>query len=162
MEIVFEWIWMILLVSMAVVWDFRTWRVPNWIVLLVMETGVWFSVRQNGLREGVLFSAVGILIPVICLFFLFAVGWLGAGDIKLFAAIGAFAGKQIGQIMLYAFLAGGVLAVLYVGVYLVIPLFRKHGGQPNAELIDDAGHGKHRIHFSLAILLGCLAYWRLG
>jgi prepilin peptidase CpaA len=53
--------------------------------------------------------AVGLLVP----FVFFAINVLGAGDVKLLAAIGAWVGaKPILLIMLVAVILGGVLAIV--------------------------------------------------
>ena len=45
---VFEKTLMILLVSAAVVLDFKTWRIPNWLVLIGMETGIFVTIQRGG------------------------------------------------------------------------------------------------------------------
>ena len=49
---VFEKTLMILLVSAAVVLDFKTWRIPNWLVLIGMETGIFVTIQREGWRMG--------------------------------------------------------------------------------------------------------------
>lgn len=48
---------------------------------------------------------------------LFSMGWLGGGDVKLLASIGAFAGlRDAVPLVIFTAIAGGLLAVLWVGV----------------------------------------------
>ena len=80
---VFEKTLMILLVSAAVVLDFKTWRIPNWLVLIGMETGIFVTIQREGWRMGGIQVVLGIVLPIALLFLLYQFGFLGAGDIKL-------------------------------------------------------------------------------
>ena len=96
----------------AVVMDIRERRIPNTLCLggLVAALVLHWATDGNGaaliaLGGGLLL--VGITVP------LYAHGWLGAGDIKLMAAMGAMAGTPpVALAMLAAIaIAGGFLAV---------------------------------------------------
>jgi prepilin peptidase CpaA len=97
--------------------DVRSGRIPNRLTYgallagLVVRTylGGW-----GGLIEGLLAALIcgGIFL------LLFIVGGMGAGDVKLMAAIGCWAGIHQGLITLLATaIAGGVLAVGYMVFY---------------------------------------------
>lgn len=150
---VFEKTLMILLVSAAVVPDFKTWRIPNWLVLIGMETGIFVTIQREGWRMGGIQVVLGIVLPIALLFLLYQFGFLGAGDIKLFAALGAFIGMEVWRIVLYSFLFGGVLSLLYMVKNVWIP-WLKHRRRRR--------HRRNKIHFSMAILLGCLLYCQWG
>ena len=75
---VFEKTLMILLVSAAVVLDFKTWRIPNWLVLIGMETGIFVTIQREGWRMGGIQVVLGIVLPVALLFLLYQFGFLGA------------------------------------------------------------------------------------
>lgn len=137
----------IILVSAAVILDFKTWKIPNWLVLLGLDTGIFITIQRMGLQQGLANAAIGVLLPILLLYLLFLFGFLGAGDIKLLAAVGAFVGAEIARIMLYAFIFGGILSICYIGKN-IRRLKKKRFGERRI--------GKNRIHFSLAILLGCL------
>ena len=77
---------MILVASIAALYDIRTWKIPNWLILLGLETGIFITVWQNGVRTGSIRVLAGIWIPIGILYVMFLAGWLGAGDIKLFSA----------------------------------------------------------------------------
>ena len=51
--------------------------------------------------EGLLAGGQGMLIGVATLYGLFWIRVLGAGDVKLFCAIGAFMGKEVWNVLLY-------------------------------------------------------------
>ena len=130
---------MMLVAGIAALYDIRTWKIPNWLILLGLETGIFITVWQNGVRTGSIRVLAGIWIPIGILYVMFLAGWLGAGDIKLFSAVGAFCG----------FIAGGILSLFYV-INLLIRKKKRRGLDGRAE--------RHRIHFSLAIWLACLVY----
>ena len=144
---------MMLVAGIAALYDIRTWKIPNWLILLGLETGIFITVWQNGVRTGSIRVLAGIWIPIGILYVMFLAGWLGAGDIKLFSAVGAFCGLMILKILLYAFIAGGILSLFYV-INLLIRKKKRRGLDGRAE--------RHRIHFSLAIWLACLVYVVFG
>lgn len=109
-----------ILLLLALVSDIMTFKIKNIIVFPFMIIGPAANLIMNGI-DGLLFSVIGLLVPMLLLFILFALKMLGAGDIKLFGAIGAIMGVNF---VLYAiacsFLAGGLIALL-------ILLVRKNG-----------------------------------
>ena len=58
-------------------------------------------------------AALGLFVGLAVFFPLFALGAMGAGDVKLMAAVGAWIGaKPILYVALYGSVAGGVLALV--------------------------------------------------
>jgi prepilin peptidase CpaA len=104
----------VLLIPLAAVisyYDIRYRRIPNVYVLAGLVSGLAANLALNGWR-GLGMSLVGCLFAFGLMLVLHLFGALGAGDVKLFAAIGAVVGAQM---VLPAFVAvvltGGVLAV---------------------------------------------------
>jgi len=94
--------------------DGKELRVPNWITYPMVFSGLIFNTwisGWGGLGEGLLGMVVGLL----CLLPLYAVGGMGAGDVKLMAGSGAWLGWQV---TFYSFawtvVVGAVMAVLMV------------------------------------------------
>ena len=92
-----------------------------------------------------------MLIGFATLYGLFWIRVLGAGDVKLFCAIGAFMGKEVWNVLLYTCifaggLAGGKLAV-------ILAKRRKMPFLSEAERTEGV-----RMHMSVPILLGYIAY----
>jgi prepilin peptidase CpaA len=119
--------WHVKLVSIILIvaaWiDGKELRVPNWITFPMVLSGLVFSTYVGGLSGfggGLLGMATGLL----TLLPLYAVGGMGAGDVKLMAGIGAWLGWQI---TLSAFCVSAVVgAIMAVCMVLYRGAFDKH------------------------------------
>ncbi|HEX7316577.1 MAG TPA: A24 family peptidase [Pyrinomonadaceae bacterium] len=104
-----------LLVPLAVLityYDVRYRRIPNAFVLATLVSGLLINGILNGLG-GLGSSVGGCLVAFTMMFALHLFGAMGAGDVKLFAAIGSVVG--IGLVVptfVVVVLLGGVLAVV--------------------------------------------------
>ncbi len=99
-------------IGLAVFFDLRERRIPNWLILVGLSGGVSLNVVLYG-SNGAYQSALGFLLAIAVFIVPFALGWLGAGDVKLFAAIGAVLGLRLmPRVIFYAVLAAGTMAVL--------------------------------------------------
>jgi prepilin peptidase CpaA len=99
-----------LVVSIAAFTDLKWRRIPNWLTLPALPVGV---IAQSVYGDGVWQSLAGALAGFLALLPLFLIGAGGAGDVKLFAAVGSFVG--IGNLLVVFVLIaiiGGVAAVL--------------------------------------------------
>jgi prepilin peptidase CpaA len=108
--------------------DGKELRVPNWITFPMVFSGLVYNVcvsGWSGLGDGLLGTAVGLL----CLLPLYAVGGMGAGDVKLMAGVGAWLGAGV---TFYAFcvstVVGAIMAVIMV-------LYKKRFGQHYANFV---------------------------
>ncbi len=100
----------------ACVSDVQRRRIPNSVVALLGVTGVAYSVAASGApRDALAASIGGLLLGLVLWLPLYAVRWLGAGDVKLFAAAGAWLGpaRTLNGALIGA-LAGGLLAVVWM------------------------------------------------
>ncbi len=114
-----EVVWLVsfILIEAAII-DGRSLRVPNWLTFHFVAGGLAFAFWRGGsdlLSLSILGAAVGLasLLP------LYAIGGMGAGDVKLMAGLGAWIGPWL---TLCAFLsstiAGAVIAagmIVYSG-----------------------------------------------
>src|SRR5688500_17093937 len=76
----------------AAVGDFRTRRIPNRLVAILAVAGIVYSVARAPVVPGILQAGGGLLAGLACWLPFYALGWLGAGDVKLFGASGAWLG----------------------------------------------------------------------
>ena len=98
--------------AIAIVYmDIRDRRIPNKLVLLILLGGLTLNTIFGG-SHGLLVSLGGFGLAFALMFFFHVFGTMGAGDVKLFAAIGAVNGLSLVlPTLLVVALTGGVLAV---------------------------------------------------
>lgn len=138
--------------------DIKGYKIKNKFVLPMVIVGLIIGLISKTFSD----SIYGMLIPLV-LFPLYAVKMLGAGDIKAMCAIGAAVGlhKSI-ETMIFTFLCGGVIAVVFMSV-------NKNGKERFKNLFcwfkscfyirkpvsyNFGGTGKNYFRFSYAITLG--------
>lgn len=113
-EIIINCIEGTVLLVMALKSDIETCKIKNRLTLTFITIGIITNSIIYGYK-GFKNSLLGIIIPIIVLFVLYALKMLGAGDIKLFSALGAVFGAQyIFDILAYSFVAGGIIALFLV------------------------------------------------
>jgi prepilin peptidase CpaA len=103
----------------AVVTDIRSYRIPNWLTVPAMACGLALHVVRHG-QQGLLFSLEGLAVGLGLFLVFYATGGMGAGDVKLMAAVGSFLGP-LG--VLYA----GVMTMLLGGLYAVMTMIARFG-----------------------------------
>jgi prepilin peptidase CpaA len=106
-----------LLVPLAIIigyYDVRYRRIPNAFVLAALAAGLAMNGIFGGL-SGVAASLGGCGLAFVLMFILHIFGAMGAGDVKLFAAIGAVTGAQlVVPTFLVVVLTGGLLAIVSI------------------------------------------------
>ena len=92
--------------------DLRTRRVPNWLTLTI--TGVGISLAAGHLTTVSIAAALGgFVVGLLLMMPGHMIGATGAGDVKLFAALGSLLGpSRIGVAFVYTAILGGALAVM--------------------------------------------------
>src|SRR6185295_15530649 len=91
--------------------DVRYRRIPNLLVLVTFIGGLVINTIFGG-SHGLLASLGGFALAFGLMFFLHAFGTMGAGDVKLFAAIGAINGVSLVlPTLVVVAITGGVFAV---------------------------------------------------
>ncbi len=107
------------LLLVAAVSDYRTMKVPNWLTL----GGAAFAVAYNTAFPlvpsfGLAWTLGGLVAGLLLMLPMYALGALGAGDVKLMAMVGAFVGlPDIFSAALASFITGGVAAIAYALYY---------------------------------------------
>ena len=131
------------LVPLAVIicyYDVRYRRIPNAFVLAALISGLAMNTTFGGVN-GALSSAAGCVLAFMLMFLLHVFGAMGAGDVKLFAAIGSVTGAHLVlPTFLVVILTGGLLAV--------VSILR-------------SGAVRTTMHRILQILVGLLPGWQM-
>jgi prepilin peptidase CpaA len=105
----------IALASLAVFFDLTVRRIPNWLILAGLALAILINASQGlgPFTQSVLGFVLGIAVLIVP----FALGWLGAGDVKYFAVVGAFLGiAWLPRVAFYMTLAAGAMALGHVAV----------------------------------------------
>lgn len=106
---------LVVLVMAAAATDIRSRRIPNWLTLSGVCAGLslnWFLHGLDGLKS----SVEGLLLGFGVYFVLYALRAMGAGDVKLMAAVGSVVGPSN---WVAVFLASA-MAGLILGVVLMV------------------------------------------
>jgi len=92
--------------------DLYTRRVPNPLTLGIAAIGVTLAVTHVS-HVSVASAFAGIAVGLLLMLPGHLIGAMGAGDVKLFAAVGSLLGpSRIGMAFLYTAMAGGALAMV--------------------------------------------------
>lgn len=106
-----------LLIPLAIIiayYDVRYRRIPNPFVLATLVGGLAINFMLGGL-SGLYASVGGCFLAFALMFMLHIFGAMGAGDVKLFAAIGAVTGAPLVlPTFVVVILTGGLLAVISI------------------------------------------------
>lgn len=101
---------LVAMVTAAALSDLRTRRIPNWITLPGAVMGFALQVFYGG-RHGALASLAGAGLGLGIFIALYIAGGMGAGDVKLFSAVGALTGPQsLIVVFVLTGLLGGIAA----------------------------------------------------
>ena len=124
----FAWWPMLILVASASITDIRSRRIPNWLVFPFLGAGLVVSGWMHG-REGVWQSLGGIGLSILICGLFFWLGGMGAGDVKLCAAIGAWIGPhQLFIAQIATGIAGGIWVLIWAAYAgFAADLFRNTG-----------------------------------
>jgi prepilin peptidase CpaA len=102
---------LVMLVSAAAWTDLRTRHIPNWITVSGAAAGFSLHIVYGGV-SGAMQSLAGAGLGLAIFLGLYATGGMGAGDVKLFGAVGAFAGPQsLILIFVLTGLLGGIAGI---------------------------------------------------
>lgn len=111
MEQVIIYTVLIIALGVASYMDLKVAKIPNLVTVPLLAAGLIAHSVMNGL-DGLVFSAKGFGIGFGLLVLLYAVGGLGAGDVKLVAATGSLLGPSaIMSAIVIAALVGGFCAL---------------------------------------------------
>jgi prepilin peptidase CpaA len=100
----------VMLSLLAMYTDFRFRMIPNRLTLPAICLGLVLNFAGNG-WQGLLFALAGFAVGFGLMLLPYLIGGMGAGDVKLLAALGALlGGYAILNVFLYATIIGGFIA----------------------------------------------------
>jgi prepilin peptidase CpaA len=150
----------------ASAFDVTTKRIPNALTFAAATCALIFHVATGGL-PALGSSALGLAAGLAIFFPIFALGGMGAGDVKLLACLGAWLGP-LGALWTAAFgaIAGGVLAVVVIllrgyarqaltNIWFLLSHWRVAGIGPVSDLTLEHGRGP-RLAYAVPITAGAL------
>jgi prepilin peptidase CpaA len=150
----------------AAAWDVATRRIPN--ALTFGAAAAAFVVQTYlGGWPGAATALAGCAVGVTLFFPVFALGGMGAGDVKLLGAIGAWVGPAAAiWVALYSGIAGGIAGLLVAGfsgylgrmltnVWCLLMYWRVAGLRPAPELTLSTHQGP-RLAYAVPVLAGLM------
>lgn len=105
---------LLLLITASGFCDLKERKIPNKITFTGILIGIVFNLVTGG-WSGMLKGILGLLAGLAIFFLPFAMGGMGAGDVKLMGAIGALMGWQFSVLTaLYSAIFGGAMVLIYL------------------------------------------------
>ncbi|MGE5306529.1 MAG: prepilin peptidase [Alphaproteobacteria bacterium] len=101
---------LIAVASLAAFFDLSVRKIPNWLILFGLGTGVILNL-YGGLSHFIN-SILGFFIGIGVFVVPFLLGWMGAGDVKYLGVIGAMLGiTWMPRVVFYSIVAAGIMAI---------------------------------------------------
>jgi prepilin peptidase CpaA len=100
------------ILATATITDLKSRRIPNWLTASTALAGLAYHVLLFGL-QGLGFSFGGIFLGIALLLIFYILGGMGAGDVKLLGAAGAWLGPAgVFQAFVFTAALGGLYAII--------------------------------------------------
>ena len=150
----------------AAVWDLKTRRIPN----LLTFGAALIALAAHGYTGGMTglgWALAGWLVGLVFFLPIFALGGMGAGDVKLLAALGAWLGPgPIVWVALFSLVAGGVLGLAVAigygyltqaltNIWWMFRFWRAEGPKPVPE-VTLATHSGPRLAYAVPVFAGLM------
>ena len=158
-----------LLLLLAIASDVRARRIPNALVVTMLGLGLAFSVLQPSpsAAGGPLRALGGVALGLAIWVPFWLLRMLGAGDVKLMAAAGAWLGPMgTVEASLLAALIGGALAVLVVaaqgsGMAVARSMAMWLGAMQHGQWMRPVpvSRARHQLPYGVALALGAAVAW---
>jgi len=152
--------------TFACISDVRTRRIPNVLTFTAIVCALLFHALTGGVAAAG-WSLAGCFLGAALFFPMFALRGMGAGDVKLLAAVGAWLGpSQVAMAALAASLAGGVIAIAVAlahgylrtaagNLWLLLTHWRVAGVRPLQPVTLEGARGP-RLAYAVPISIGTL------
>jgi prepilin peptidase CpaA len=106
---------LLILILAAAVFDVRYRRIPNWLTVGGAVAGIALNTAIGRPEAGTAFALEGLALGFGVYFILYLLHAMGAGDVKLMAALGALAGPANWfGIFIVSAIVGGIMALLLI------------------------------------------------
>lgn len=158
-----------ILMATGCVTDLRERRIPNVLVALILVCGVLFAASTGSIGSSLVRSLAGVAAGFGIWIAFYIVGVMGAGDVKFFAAAGAWLGPgATWRAALIAALAGGILAVVFlIRERRLVDTFRRLALAASSGTLGVLDHGagpdsagRRPLPYGVALAVGALlAAW---
>ncbi len=152
----------ILVLTVAVIYDRKSYRIPNAWILMGFGVGLILAILRDG-PMGLTYGLLRAAIPIVALYFLFYVRALGAGDIKLLAVMATMCSttKEVWEIILLSFVIGAIIGLirlllngqLFVRISNFVTYILQCAYSRSVEPYGTIAHQDAYLHFSVCILL---------
>lgn len=155
------------LLVMAAVIDWRTYRLPNWLTMGGTLVAYMLSLTAGGI--GIVDSVVGWAIGLVLMLPLYGLRMTGAGDVKLMAMVGAFLGlPDVLFALLLTMIAGGIAAVAFAAwrrnvsrmvvnardLLQLTAMAAAHGQRPSLGSMPSVG----KLPYGICVCIGTFAW----
>ncbi len=150
------------LAGIVIYYDVRFRRIPNLVVVSALVAGLCINTSFLGF-EGALSSVKGLGLAFVPMFLMHIFGALGAGDVKLFAAVGAVVGVALvpmtfvvvvmlgAALAVYSMIRAGTVFSTLHGVLRIFVGILPGWEMPRFAMPPDR---RHTIPYGVAIMLG--------
>jgi prepilin peptidase CpaA len=154
------------LLALACISDLRTRRIPNALTFSAVAAGLLFHFATGGMTAAG-WSLAGCVVGALLFFPMFALRGMGAGDVKLLAAVGAWLGPwQVAIVALATSIAGGVIALAVAlghgylttaarNLWMLLTHWRIMGVRPLHEVTLQGTRGP-RLAYAIPIAIGTM------
>ena len=158
---------LLLLLLLAAIIDWRSYRIPNWLTLsgavIALTYSVWSPSAQG---PGFWWALGGLALGLALMLPFHLMGVMGAGDVKLMAMAGAFLGlSSTGPAVLFVFIAGGLAALLHTlvrGTWLALltnlTVLAEHTFRTSGGAADKVRPSVGKLPYGVSIWAGTTTY----
>lgn len=156
----------IVIAVIAAVWDLKTRRIPNVLTFGAALAAIVVHLWLQG-PAGAGWAVAGWLVGVAFFLPFFALGGMGAGDVKLLGALGAWLGPgPVVWVALFSLIAGGIIGLAvalgcgyltqaFANILWMFQFWRAEGPRPVPE-VTLATHRGPRLAYAVPVFTGLM------
>ncbi|NIO42955.1 MAG: hypothetical protein GTO41_24040, partial [Burkholderiales bacterium] len=120
---------LVIFLTAAVVTDLKSHRIPNVLLAPALSLALLLNTMYGG-TEGLIMAGGGLVLGLLMFLPLYAIGGMGAGDVKLLAVVGSFLGPWGAVVAgLATMMAGGIFGIIALVWRRIRPSLEMHAAQ---------------------------------